>query len=330
MSTFGANYERECTWAVGALAEAAMVCERVQRHRVQGGALTKGDKSPVTVADFGAQAVIAVTLAKEFPGDAIMGEEDAAELREPANAAIAQQVVAEVQEREPGLSRAEVFAAIDRARSEGGSGRFWCLDPIDGTKGFLRGEQYAVALALLEGGEVKVGALACPSLPFDGAPGCILLAAKGCGARALTLRQGGAGKPVPVRVTPTRDGALARLVESVESGHGDHASHERVRAALRCATPSVRLDSQAKYAVLARGDGEIYLRMPTSADYRENLWDQAAGARIIEEAGGRVTDVDGRSLDFTRGRKLLGNQGIVATNGALHDAVLAAIKTLRA
>ncbi|MBM4016480.1 MAG: 3'(2'),5'-bisphosphate nucleotidase, partial [Planctomycetes bacterium] len=139
-----------------------------------------------------------------------------------------------------------------------------------------------------------------------------------------------AGTPVATRVAPTADGARARIVESVESGHGDHASHERVRAALLCATPSVRLDSQAKYAVLARGDGEIYLRMPTSADYRENLWDQAAGARIIEEAGGRVTDVDGRPLDFTRGRKLLGNQGIVATNGALHGAVLAAIRTLRA
>jgi len=330
MGSFGAEFERECAAAVRAVAAAARLCGRVQARRVLGVALTKGDKSPVTVADFGAQAVVAHALAADFPGDALMGEEDAAELRDPANAPIAAQVVAEVREQLPALAPGEVLAAIDRARAEGGSGRFWCLDPIDGTKGFLRGEQYAVALALLDAGEVKVGALACPNLPFAGAPGCVLVAARGGGAFALPLRGGDAGTPVATRVAPTADGARARIVESVESGHGDHASHERVRAALLCATPSVRLDSQAKYAVLARGDGEIYLRMPTSADYRENLWDQAAGARIIEEAGGRVTDVDGRPLDFTRGRKLLGNQGIVATNGALHGAVLAAIRTLRA
>jgi 3'(2'), 5'-bisphosphate nucleotidase len=330
MGAFGAEFERECAVAVTSVATAARLCERVQARRVRGVALVKGDKSPVTVADFGAQALVAHALQLSFPGDELMGEEDAAELRDGANASIAQQVVAEVREQIPTLAAPEVFGAIDRARSEGGTGRFWCLDPIDGTKGFLRGEQYAVALALLDHGEVKVGALACPNLEFRGAPGCVLLAAKGCGARAFPLRSGVVGPAVEVSVSRTSDGAAARLVESVESGHGDHQSHERVRSALRCATQSVRLDSQAKYAVLARGDGEVYLRMPTSEDYRENLWDQAAGLRIIEEAGGRVTDVDGRSLDCTRGRKLLGNQGIVATNGALHDVVLAAIRTLRA
>jgi 3'(2'), 5'-bisphosphate nucleotidase len=82
--------------------------------------------------------------------------------------------------------------------------------------------------------------------------------------------------------------------------------------------------------VLARGEAEVYLRMPTSADYRENVWDHAAGAIVIEEAGGRVSDVDGRALDFTAGRKLLRNRGIVATNGRLHEAVLAAIRALPA
>ena len=71
---------------------------------------------------------------------------------------------------------------------------------------------------------------------------------------------------------------------------------------------------------------DVYLRLPTRADYREKIWDHAAGALIVTEAGGRVTDVDGRPLDFTRGSSLLDNRGVLATNGLLHDRVLKAIR----
>ena len=85
------------------------------------------------------------------------------------------------------------------------------------------------------------------------------------------------------------------------------------------------MDSQAKYAVLAAGDGDVLLRLisPSRPDYREKIWDQAAGSIVIEEAGGRITDLDGKPLDFSHGRTLAKNRGILATNGHLHDAVLA-------
>ena len=91
------------------------------------------------------------------------------------------------------------------------------------------------------------------------------------------------------------------------------------------------MDSQAKYLVLAAGGGEVLLRLlsPSRPDYREKIWDQAAGSIVIEEAGGRITDLDGRPLDFSHGRTLAKNRGIVATNGHLHDAVLAALKQLQ-
>ena len=84
------------------------------------------------------------------------------------------------------------------------------------------------------------------------------------------------------------------------------------------------MDSQAKYAVLAAGEGDVLLRLlsPSRPDYREKIWDQAAGSIVIEEAGGRITDLDGKPLDFSHGRTLAKNRGIVATNGHLHDAVL--------
>src|SRR5439155_19463982 len=90
-------------------------------------------------------------------------------------------------------------------------------------------------------------------------------------------------------------------------------------------TPPLRLDSQAKYATVARGDASIYLRLPTRQDYREKIWDHAAGLIIVEEAGGRVSDVRGAALDFSRGRRLEANAGVIATNGHIHDRVVAAV-----
>ena len=94
----------------------------------------------------------------------------------------------------------------------------------------------------------------------------------------------------------------------------------------------VRMDSQVKYALLASGVGEIYLRLlsPDRMDYREKIWDQAAGSIIVEEAGGIVTDLDGKFLDFSRGRTLKDNRGVCATNGLIHDQVLETLKRVKA
>jgi 3'(2'), 5'-bisphosphate nucleotidase len=65
-------------------------------------------------------------------------------------------------------------------------------------------------------------------------------------------------------------------------------------------------------------------------DYKEKIWDQAAGSIIVEEAGGTVTDLDGKALDFSLGRTLKGNRGICASNGRFHDRALAALKRVKA
>jgi HAL2 family 3'(2'),5'-bisphosphate nucleotidase len=256
----------------------------------------------------------------------VMGEEDAAELREPAHGATAASVVEEVRELRDGARPDEVLAWIDRARSVGGRGRFWTLDPIDGTKGFLRGEQYAIALALLEGGTAQVGALACPNLAWRGASGWIVAAVRrgGCTAEPLD-----GGPAVPVRVSTVAEPRAARTLESVEAAHGDLGGNDRIRELLAVSVPSVRLDSQAKYGLLALGEAEVYLRLPSSETYRENVWDHAAGALAVEEAGGRVSDVEGKPLDFTTGRKLTANRGVFASNGRVHDAFLRAIAQVR-
>ncbi|XWS74614.1 hypothetical protein CRYUN_Cryun01aG0013600 [Craigia yunnanensis] len=70
------------------------------------------------------------------------------------------------------LSTEDFLKAIDSGKSEGGSqGRHWVLDPINGTKGFVRGDQYAIALAWLDEGKVFLGVLACPNLPLTSISG---------------------------------------------------------------------------------------------------------------------------------------------------------------
>lgn len=88
------------------------------------------------------------------------------------------------------------------------------------------------------------------------------------------------------------------------------------------------MDSQVKYGLVANGEAAVYLRFPNprNKDYRENIWDHAAGAIVVEEAGGKVTDMNGKPLNFRDNEKMLNNHGVVVSNGVIHDRVLEAIK----
>jgi len=156
----------------------------------------------------------------------------------------------------------------------------WTLDPIDGTKGFLRGEQYAVCLALIVDARVELGVIGCPNLPVDpcrpeGAKGCLFVAVRGQGAQQLTL-SGANPTPLPMTQTDRSDSlelSQISFLESVEAAHSSHSFSPRVSKLLGMEKhQSVRMDSQAKYCCLARSEGFAYLRMPTGVGYREKIW----------------------------------------------------------
>jgi len=86
----------------------------------------------------------------------------------------------------------------------------------------------------------------------------------------------------------------------------------------------VQLDSQCKYALVARGDADIYLRLPRRSLPFESIWDHASGVLCVEEAGGRISDLDGRPLDFGRGRTLAANRGVIACAAEIHDRLVKA------
>ena len=131
------SFEQELRTALEAVRQAAHLCRAVQAH-LDRGVLDKSDRSPVTVADFGSQALICRVLSEHFPSDPVIAEEDAAALRQPAQAQLLAKVVEEVGAIRGGGGAEEVCAWIDHGRTADYQERFWTLDPIDGTKGFLR------------------------------------------------------------------------------------------------------------------------------------------------------------------------------------------------
>ena len=323
---------KESQFALEAVRRATELVRLVQREMVTP-ALTKDDRSPVTMADFAAQALLGHLLADAFPNDRLVGEEDAARLRQPDHQQDLEQLTGFVAQAIPGATPPQVCDWIDCGTAEPG-GRFWTLDPVDGTKGFLRGEQYAVALALVVDGKVELGVLGCPNLfdghrPEIGGSGSLIAAERGQGTWTRPL-DGGPWRQLHVsdRDNPTD----ARLLRSVESGHTNVGTIGDLLKLLDVQAEAVGMDSQAKYAVLAAGAGDLLLRLISSSrpDYLEKIWDQAAGSLVVEEAGGRVTDLDGRPLDFTQGRTLGRNRGVVASNGRLHETVLAALRRVGA
>jgi HAL2 family 3'(2'),5'-bisphosphate nucleotidase len=325
--------------ATAAVSLAAVVCRRVQAELDVVRAITKDDASPVTVADFASQAIVAHVLTERLGVRVrLVAEESSAFLRDPSHVAHLHAALDAARLVLPSLNESRLLSLIDVGAGEPDvQAGFWTLDPIDGTKGFLRGGQYAVALGYIEDGTVRLGAMACPNLTSDlapllpqGATGCVI-AARASGAHDhgsceahIESEVGSQVVPIPCR-GPVGVGAPARLAESVESSHTSHDIAASVMHAAGPVRDAVRLDSQCKYACVAMGGADAYLRMPSRKGYIERIWDHAAGSIIAEQAGCVVTDVRGTPLDFAHGRGLESNRGIVCAASDLHQRLIAAL-----
>ncbi len=328
----GKPYGKEALFAARVVSIAAKLCREIQSEMVTQ-ALEKSDRSPVTVADFASQAVVAKLLMDTFPQDPLIAEEASQTLRAAEGAKTLKAVTAYVARIHEGAEPEDVCHWIDHGDGKTAD-RFWTLDPIDGTKGFLRGDQYVTALALLEAGQIAVGALGCPNLnrqlePEIGGEGVVVVAIRGHGCWALSME----GKPLgKLSVSTITDPGQARVLRSFESAHTDSGKLEQITEHLGTVHPPVLMDSQAKYALMAAGKGDLLFRLlsPAQPGYVEKIWDQAAGSIIVEEAGGRVTDLRGNPLDFTRGRGLTENIGVLASNRHLHDNALEIVRSIGA
>ncbi|MGB9672501.1 MAG: inositol monophosphatase family protein, partial [Anaerolineales bacterium] len=253
-------------------------------------------------------------------------------LRQPQSQNLLEKVLQFVRQVDHSCTPATVFNWIDYGNGAPQE-RYWTLDPIDGTKGFMRGDQYAIALALIIHHQVQIGVLGCPKLnpfamPEQNGEGAIFIAVRGQGSWSASLENPSHFERL--FVSTQTDPSQARLLRSFESAHTNTDQIDQFTHHLGIVQPPIRMDSQAKYAVLAAGHGELMMRLlnPAQPNYHEKIWDQAAGSILIEEAGGQISDISGKPLEFNERRQLTNNQGILATNRHLHSIALQALSAI--
>ncbi|XP_058084433.1 PAP-specific phosphatase HAL2-like [Magnolia sinica] len=369
------RYVEELDVAVRVVQMACSICQRVQERLVEESSndqvKSKDDNSPVTVADWSVQATVSWVLSERFGSRniSIVAEEDVEALSKTDAVGLLESVVNTVNEclaeapkygltsPKKALGTPEILEAIGRCNSNGGpKGRYWVLDPVDGTLGFVRGDQYAIALAMIDEGEVVLGVLGCPNYPMkkewlnyhhryyrfmsklspptsdSWQKGCVMYARKGTGeAWMQPLVHDGMQLIWPnsaraIRVSSIDDPALATFCEPVEKANSSHSFTAGLAHSVGLRNQPLRVYSMVKYAAIARGDAEIFMKF-ARAGYKEKIWDHAAGVLIIQEAGGVVTDAGGRPLDFSKGIYLEGlDRGIIACSGAvLHEKIIKAV-----
>ena len=283
-----------------------------------GGVVEKGAAGPLTLADLASQVAAIASLRAALGGSTrFVAEESAEEVEANGGESLLDRVAGILCAAGTRIDGIGVREALSCGGHEGGVDRFWAIDPLDGTKGYLRGGQFAIAIALVEEGRPVVGVLGLPRLSsagIDAGEGVVASAVRGAGASQGTVE---GTLTAPIRVKPWAPGQPVRLAGSVEKAHSASDTLEALVGRLGPVEP-VRVDSQAKYALVARGDADAYVRRSPNAGYREWIWDHAAGALVATEAGCSVTDALGTPLDFSQGRRLEHSSGIVCAPAGLH------------
>lgn len=317
--------------------------------------ISKADLTPVTVADFAAQALLISAVEHAFPEYGVLGEEDATELRQDAKlrdrvfALVNSVSLTNPKDDTPlpkPVSEGDMMDMIDRGgNGKGGrEGLYWIMDPVDGTKAFLEGKQYAVSLALMKDGKEVVGVMGCPNLKLsEGRVKETSVDVHGMGVVITAVK----GQGVTVR-SVTADGALASStrVQSLKAPSNLKDLHfvgcasskalrqdvlHQLADKLGASDPGTDVwSSHMRYAAMALGGGDLQVRVPRDNVQPVNVrvWDHAGSQLIFTELGGKVTDLDGKEMDFGAGRSFSHNRGMVIAKADIHSQILALIREL--
>ena len=217
----------------------------------------KEDKTPVTEADLASERVIVEMLTAAFPDIPIVSEE-----------------------------------TVPEAGHESPAARFWCVDPLDGTREFVaRNGEFAVLIGLIEHGRPVLGVVHGPAIG-------VTYTGHGPGT-AQQRRGNGAFAPIRARM-PGPEGVVVVHSRSHENSRR-LAEYFEGRAVLE----RRQCGSALKFGLLAAGEADFYPRFGTTME-----WDTAAGQAVLEAAGGRVLDLSGKPLEY--GKPGLKNDGFLA------------------
>lgn len=309
---------------IAAVELAAQLTTRIQHDHLMVRHDKKGD--PVTIGDYGAQAILGRALHQYFPHDGVVAEESGRQfltLVTPDQRTEIVKLVGDILGET--VTESQMVAWLDQGHGVE-SERVWMIDPIDGTKGFLSGRRYAIAIGAAVGSRMAAGVMGCPNYPTEDDLGVMFMAADGAAYRRPLW--GGTFEPIHVSARTQPQAVL--ITEGVEDSHVDRAAMHHVYDTLGLSQDAIlRVDGMDKYGMVACGDADVYLRIPDDHERRANVWDHAAGVAVLEAAGGKVTDRAGNPLNFSERPILTSTTFVVITNGVLHDQVLAALADIR-
>jgi 3'(2'), 5'-bisphosphate nucleotidase len=314
-----------------AVRQALILCRKIQMKSILSldkFNTDKQDSEPVTIADYGAQALIGRAIGKHFPDDAVLSEEAGSQFLELTSDTQKAEIINYLTNiLDVNVTQEDIVSWLDAGTGKT-SGRVWIIDPIDGTKGFISMRHYAIGVGIVENGQ-PVGAIMGTPLydddPQDDNYGALYYIENGKAYRqTLDMRE-----PELLHVSDRTENV--RVVQSYEKQHASKSRMANVREKAGLADAQVEdLDSMVKYAMVAAGDAEVYMRLPNLDNKRPHfVWDHAPGVALVLAAGGSATDVDGSPLDFSQG-KILPNKGMLISNGKFHDKLIAATQQLLA
>jgi len=301
--------ESELDVAIRAVGRAAVLCHKIRSEK-RIWSMTKSDGSPVTNADYGSQALIVKTLRDRFPHDPIMAEETATPADFQAHHDFTASLLADLNASQTLFLTVDALAqAINRAETPGAEppanwrDRYWVIDPIDGTVNFSKGIPFfSISIALVIDQKVQVGVV------YHVMQDEMFVAQKGHGAYLN-------GKSLHVSKTNTIKRAI--LATGFPYNLIENPNHciEHFIEILKLGVPIRRMGSAAIdlcYIAAGRFDGfwEISLRP----------WDFAAAWLIVEEAKGKVTDMDGNPLNPFK------TSSVLAANLDIHPSLIEHLK----
>lgn len=358
-----AKYHKELQAAVHVVERACRLCVDVKKFLFSGDEriLEKNDQTPVTIADFGVQALVSLELGRQFPSIPLVAEEDSAFLRSNSLAdLVVDAVIDRASLRDESLTHIDVMEAIDRGGKDAfvfgaNPATYWVLDPIDGTRGFLKGSDalYVVGLALVVEGEIVLGVMGCPnwhdefptqsSIEFLGnqetisQEGIIMIAHGGCG----TWRKGLSNKyefwnrcfvdecisllKGRFCISDSQEWDSLPLSESYDATTiADDIGDKEILLLPTCC------GSLCKYLMVASGRASVFI-LRAKQHITIKAWDHAGGMICVHEAGGKVTDWEGSQLDLAADqverRAIYPSGGVLVTNGNLHEQILEMISS---
>lgn len=301
------KYQDELTLAIDIVRKASKITEWFKSHGFQ--SYKKRDKSPVTLADFASQIFILSRLKEKFNEDQIFAEEESSLFSKDIEVLIKKCFL------EINFKVNEEFSSLLNYRGPRSS-RQWIVDPIDGTKGYLRDLSYAVGIGLMQNSEPKICAIGVPN--YKNEQLAIFVAEQGEGAQAAY----GDKEFSPIHVSHENNLSSSVMCQSL------HHNKQWINklAEMIGANKIISMDGMGKFCMVADGSADLYVR-EMNLDYSFS-WDYMPGDLLVREAGGTITDLNYKSLTFKEDKCKWTAPGLIASNGILHDDIISNIKKL--